>query len=748
VAPTPRAFLSHASEDKPFVQRLALMLHDNGIDTFFDAWEIGPGDSIRRKIDEGLADCSHFIFILSPTSVRKEWVNLEVDAAFVRKVAEEQKFIPILYGLDLKDVPPLISGMLWLPIDDSLDGAWPLIRELQGIPRKPPVRPFEPPTGDPSVSVPPLPTHPRVEDVFVGRGDELKAMAALLLPAGGRRRPVVVSGMPGVGKSYLVDRFFSQHGDKFPGGYARLALDPENLASAADLRAQLADRLKLPPGDVAALAARLQGPLALLHVESVDSREAGRLAGELAASLPGCALVFSARYCGVGSAAGWGQVEVLPFTDDDALAQLRAELGVDAPHQQDWPELVAALGRLPLALHLAAGHLREGDRPAQFLKRLRAKGLALDYVDPADPVFLQRSRALLTDTFDLSIAVLRRAGGDAWADGLYALGWGAAAGFGESLGAAIAGLDADAFDDMARAAARLSLLERLARGDGTAIRLHPLLAELGRARADREATIARMTNWFCERLPEAAGLEGRWTEVHAETASLLDWLPLVPEEERTGVERAGSWFAINSGPFHAWLRFCEAMLSGNLDDAARSGVLWTLGQVALSAGLPDRALAVANEKQALDKTRGEDRGAALAAGIVADILQARGQLDEALRIRQEEQLPVYERLGDVRSRAVTMGKIADILQARGQLDEALRIRQEEQLPVYERLGDVRELLVGRANLAQLLLTRNNDGDRDEAGTLLCLALAEARRLRIPEAGRIEEFLTRNGLSCD
>ena len=76
-------------------------------------------------------------------------------------------------------------------------------------------------------------------------------------------------------------------------------------------------------------------------------------------------------------------------------------------------------------------------------------------------------------------------------------------------------------------------------------------------------------------------------------------------------------------------------------------------------------------------------------GQIADILMARGQLDEALRIRQEEQLPAYERLGDVRSKAVTQGQIADILMARGQLDEALRICQEEELPVYERLGDVR-----------------------------------------------------------
>jgi predicted O-methyltransferase YrrM len=70
---------------------------------------------------------------------------------------------------------------------------------------------------------------------------------------------------------------------------------------------------------------------------------------------------------------------------------------------------------------------------------------------------------------------------------------------------------------------------------------------------------------------------------------------------------------------------------------------------------------------------------------------ARGELDEALRIRREEQLPVYERLGDVRSRAVALGKIADVLQARGELDEALRLFRHEVLPVFARmqLGDER-----------------------------------------------------------
>ena len=74
----------------------------------------------------------------------------------------------------------------------------------------------------------------------------------------------------------------------------------------------------------------------------------------------------------------------------------------------------------------------------------------------------------------------------------------------------------------------------------------------------------------------------------------------------------------------------------------------------------------------------------MAWGAEADVLYARGELGEALRIRREEELPVYEKLGDVRSRAVTLGKIADVLYARGELDEALRIRREEELPVYEK----------------------------------------------------------------
>ncbi len=79
----------------------------------------------------------------------------------------------------------------------------------------------------PAVSRPLL--HPWVENVFAGRRQELAELHRLLLDAGGNRRAVAVcsvQGMGGIGKSYLVDRFYQEQMAEFPGGYLRLVLDP------------------------------------------------------------------------------------------------------------------------------------------------------------------------------------------------------------------------------------------------------------------------------------------------------------------------------------------------------------------------------------------------------------------------------------------------------------------------------------------------------------------------------------------
>ena len=63
--------------------------------------------------------------------------------------------------------------------------------------------------------------------------------------------------------------------------------------------------------------------------------------------------------------------------------------------------------------------------------------------------------------------------------------------------------------------------------------------------------------------------------------------------------------------------------------------------------------------------------------------------------------------------AQAQGKIADILQARGKLDEALAMWRDEALPVFERIGYAVEAKIARERMAALevLLLRPAKGKR-------------------------------------
>ena len=190
------------------------------------------------------------------------------------------------------------------------------------------------------------------------------------------------------------------------------------------------------------------------------------------------------------------------------------------------------------------------------------------------------------------------------------------------------------------------------------------------------------------------------------------------QESRAAAQRAARLFAAHGDAAHA----AEA----KAEDAV----------ILRFTGATDEALTVLQSILTVYERLDDVRSKAFIMGSIADILQERGQLDEALRIRCEETLPVYERLGDVRPKALTMSRIADIFQDRGQLDEALRIRREEELPVYERLGDVRSLLVGRTNMAILLMQRGTQQDQLEVARLLSQAYQAARDMQLPEADQI------------
>ncbi len=134
----PLVYLAHASEDKAAARPIAEHLMTQGIDVWFDEWEIGAGDSLRRKMDTGLGGCTHFVALLSPTALKKPWVNEEIDAGFVRRVEGTAKFIPLRLGLPLTELPPLLKGMLSPEIaPDNAPALEQLVSQIHGVSAKP-----------------------------------------------------------------------------------------------------------------------------------------------------------------------------------------------------------------------------------------------------------------------------------------------------------------------------------------------------------------------------------------------------------------------------------------------------------------------------------------------------------------------------------------------------------------------------------------------------------------------------------
>jgi tetratricopeptide (TPR) repeat protein len=489
----------------------------------------------------------------------------------------------------------------------------------------------------------------------------------------------------------------------------RLILNPEEERSPEALAEELASKLE-PKADRKQLPMRLANALVL--IENVDSDANVRLVVRLLAPLSHARVIVSGRVSDFGEEADWQSMRLRSLDGPTALA-LFAAWGCPASTTADREALVGLarrLGFLPLALALAAGYIKAGGSVAGFEQELQSTKLA--FLPRGSAVLAdeeQAARQIIRESFEISLRVFEREAGSVARRALAAMGSALSQEFGESLGRAAAQLEPLEFGRLHMAATKLSLLDWTPSPTSPRYKFHPLIAEFLRNEFDDSAeAFARLRAWFEPRMlgNDARGRE----ELVSEQASLVAWLDRVPDTLAPELSDAYAAHCDANGPYLAFAALHERASEAASDQRGRSLALGRLATVLHYAGELDRSMEVAMTKAELCGNE-DPRGRAIALGQVADILFHRGDLDEALRIHTEEEMPVYERLGDVRSRALIFGRIASIRAARGELDEALRIRIEEELPLYETLGRIHDRATALGKVADLLFGR---GDLDEA----------------------------------
>jgi hypothetical protein len=93
-------FICQASEDKQEVaQPLFQAFRDSNISSWYDEVEIRWGDSIPKKINQGMRISTYVVVVLSRAFLDKNWPEREMNAALNKEAASgEVKLLPLLVG--------------------------------------------------------------------------------------------------------------------------------------------------------------------------------------------------------------------------------------------------------------------------------------------------------------------------------------------------------------------------------------------------------------------------------------------------------------------------------------------------------------------------------------------------------------------------------------------------------------------------------------------------------------------------
>jgi hypothetical protein len=119
-------FLSHASKDKQgYVEPLASALKQREVTFWLDSAEIGWGDNVTTKINEGLRNSRYAVVCLSANFLDRPWPENELSAVLALQNTDGRKrVLPLILNSKEQVLQhyPLIAGLAFRPAANGKRG--------------------------------------------------------------------------------------------------------------------------------------------------------------------------------------------------------------------------------------------------------------------------------------------------------------------------------------------------------------------------------------------------------------------------------------------------------------------------------------------------------------------------------------------------------------------------------------------------------------------------------------------------
>ena len=111
-----QVFLSYSVADRDFARQLGSQLSKRGCEVWDPTDQLFPGDNWPLKIGEALQESKAMVVLLSPDSMKSEWVRSEIQYALGSRNYERRLF-PVLVR-PTQEIPWILSKFQILRADD------------------------------------------------------------------------------------------------------------------------------------------------------------------------------------------------------------------------------------------------------------------------------------------------------------------------------------------------------------------------------------------------------------------------------------------------------------------------------------------------------------------------------------------------------------------------------------------------------------------------------------------------------
>ena len=122
-------FLSHATADRTFADRLAKVVRAHGVPAWYSRTNLIGSQQWHDEIGLALARCDAFVVVLSPAAVQSRWVKLEFMYAPTHRRYQDRIVPVVLKPCDTADLSWTLDGIQRVDFTAAFDqGCHDLLR--------------------------------------------------------------------------------------------------------------------------------------------------------------------------------------------------------------------------------------------------------------------------------------------------------------------------------------------------------------------------------------------------------------------------------------------------------------------------------------------------------------------------------------------------------------------------------------------------------------------------------------------